>query len=258
MAAPTIRGTQTAYAGYTFLDLQEFSLNERGATADSASTSFVYQAGMVDKAKKYIKDGIAYLYAARQLWFPVVEADVIAEAQADLKYSKIALPADCANVIAATIGNVPLTIIDTEEYAANLNPTNMGGGTILVDTASGGSPSYARQFIVAGATAAAAAQYGLEVLPSQTAVFTIHLYYKSSGQALSGNTDTVYLPLWAHPMLLLYCAMRWRMNDGDPDGYAKVRAILISEMDEIGVRPPSDAVLPVIHNTFPAETATRR
>lgn len=254
MAAPTIRGSQTAYAGYTFLDLQEYSLNERGASADAASTTYAYQAAWVAKAKQYIKDGITYLYTQRRHWFPQVETDVVAEAAAG-SYSKIPLPAECANLTAVTIGNVPLRIYDTEEYVANLNPTSSGGGTILSDAS--GSPQIARQFVVAPAAATSAPQFGLEILPAQTSVFTAHLYYQVSGQALSGATDTVFLPLWAHPMVLLYCAMRWRLNDGDLKGYGEARQLLIAELDEIGLRPPSDAVLPVVHNMFPSETATR-
>lgn len=256
MAAPTIRGAEgSPYTGYVVSTLLEHALNERGLTADAASTEFV-QASTAQKAKTriFLRDGLAYLYSCRELWWPMREANATAEAQANGKFGMLALPAGCGRVEAVTIENRQLIALTLDEYLANLRPTDEGGELYLTGDAD--EPSYYRMVVAAGA-ASAAPVMALQILPEQDAAFTATVYFRASGQAFAADTDTVLLPLAIQPLLSLYVAYRWALDDVNHRAAEAIWGHLALRLEELSFLPPGTDVLPVIHSVLPSETATR-
>lgn len=255
MTAPAIYGASTAYAGYDFGTLIEEGLNERGLTADAASTEFTLATtAEQNKQKRYIKDGIAHLFFTRELWMVQREADVAAEASGGY-CSPIPLPADCGRIERITVGNVPLTPLTLDEHLANLRPTSEGGGTYLADAQT--DPAFYRLAVTAPADLTTTPAMHAIILPAQSASFTARFYYRSSGANLSGSTDKVYLPLVFHPLLVLYTSYRWAIDDGNIARADALWGHLNARLEEISFVPPDVNVSPVLHNTYPAETAYR-
>lgn len=254
MAAPTILGVGgSPFAGYTFGDLVEHGLNERGLTADASSTEYTQaSSGVQTKQKLFIKEGLNYLYSVRELYWPQRYQSVTAEAQANGKYSRVACPADMGRLEAITIGGRPLRPLTQEEYVANLRPDDEGGGSLLTDL-SGTALCY-----WLGVNAAASGGLVVQVLPEQSAAFDLVFHYRASGQGLSANADVVLLPLALQPLLVLYSNYKWRLDDGDPRGATALWAHFQDRVDELSFLPPATGLHPVVHSTLPVETATRR
>lgn len=246
MAAPVVAGSATAYAGYTLGSIVESVLNARGMTADAAVLDFTpASANTILRVKRMVRDGLAYLYAQRERWYPLRMHDVTAQAQVDGYYSRIAVPSDAAVVDGVAIAGEPLDIVDVDTYFRNLRPTAEGGGMYLTDST--GAASHALFRI------GSAGERVLEILPRQTAVFTATVFFRSSGAALTDDADVIVLPLPMQPLLVMYVTYFLTFQDGDVRGAREAWAHFQDRLDEVSFIPPSAGTAPRITSVLPTE-----
>lgn len=246
MAAPVIAGSTTAYAGYTLGGIVESVLNGRGQTADAANYDFSpASAGTIARVRTLARDGLAFLYAQRERWYPLRTHSVTAEAQTNGKFSRVAIPADAATVLGAAVSGSAVDIISTEVYFRSLVPTSQGGGSSLVQES--GEPTHAVFQI------GSLGERVLTVLPEQPEAFALEIYYRASGAELDDDTDVVVLPLVMQPLLVLYCAYFLTFQDGDMRGAREAWSHFQDRLDEVSFMPPANGSAPLITSVLPSE-----
>lgn len=259
MAAPSILGAEAPYTGRAFGDLVEACLRERGLTNSAYSgTDATYTAAstaQVNQAKACVQDALVFLQDRRSEWWSLSEASVTAESD----YTRVYLPLDF-NTFGrggAFINGKRLLLLSTEQYAANIRPTNEGGGVKCADVS--GDPTHARIVQTTydpGGGGAVQYRFALDVFPRQTSAWTALLLYRAGAKAITDDTTIVRVPVRLHQILENLCRAGWRMRAGDAKGAMEFRALAMEDLEDVRDLP-GDEVSLIAKSGLPTETAQR-
>lgn len=247
MAAPTIPGAQTPWAGYTFGRLVELALREIGLSNPAHASPDVNlpeaSAAELLVVKDLTREALCFFQDARSRYFSLSEASVVAAESGVTAgtWPSVLLPADLG-VIARNglkVAGRDVCVLSTEQYLERRRPDSEGGGIYLTPV-TGPYVTYARIAPAAPASDSAAWQLALWAYPVQKATWTLEVVYRATAKNLSGDTDTVRVPLKLLPMILRYVSAAWRERTGDIPGAAMRWKLFREQLNEIENIPPSE------------------